>query len=182
MKAAIPQLGITDTAVERVIHVRKRVARSGPEARLIRAALKTEFFLRCHLPAVFFHEPEMPTGLPDVVAVYIVQESTGADTRSTSSYRCSHSDTPWASYCIQHNYRRTRISSANAAARIAATSNRFEKPRSCIASRGQDGVYSHFCLPSSPFPVTLPPAWAQATRSEAQISKNQAGIGKARSQ
>lgn len=71
MKAAIPQLRITDTAAERVIHVRKRVARSGPEARLIRAALKTEFFLRCQLPAVFFHEPEMPTGLPDVVAVYM---------------------------------------------------------------------------------------------------------------
>ena len=41
MKAAIPQLRITDTAAERVIHVRKRVARSGPEARLIRAALKS---------------------------------------------------------------------------------------------------------------------------------------------
>lgn len=71
MNAANQQSRIRDTAAERVIHVRKRVARPGPEAQLIRAALKTEFFLRRQLPAVFFHEPEMPTGLPDVVAVYM---------------------------------------------------------------------------------------------------------------
>jgi hypothetical protein len=53
------------------LHVRKRIARAGPEDRLIGAALKTEFFLRRELPAVFFHEPEMPTGQPDVVAVYM---------------------------------------------------------------------------------------------------------------
>ena len=71
MNAAIQQSRIRDTAARRAIHVRNRIARPGPEARLIRAALKTEFFLRRQLPAVFFHEPEMPTGLPDVVAVYM---------------------------------------------------------------------------------------------------------------
>jgi hypothetical protein len=71
MTAAIGHSLITSSAARRVIHVRKRIARAGPEDRLIRAALKTEFFLRRELPAVFFHEPEMPTGLPDVVAVYM---------------------------------------------------------------------------------------------------------------
>jgi hypothetical protein len=54
-----------------VIHVKKRAERQGPEIRLLRAALKTEFFFRRQLPAVFFHEPELPTGLPDLVAVYM---------------------------------------------------------------------------------------------------------------
>jgi hypothetical protein len=54
-----------------VVHVRKRAARRGPEITLLRAALKTEFFFRRQLPAVFFHEPELPTGLPDLVAVYM---------------------------------------------------------------------------------------------------------------
>ena len=58
----------------RTIHVRRRIARPGPETRLLRAALKTEFFLRHQLPAVFFHEPEMPTGLPDLVAVYMEEK------------------------------------------------------------------------------------------------------------
>jgi hypothetical protein len=71
MKAAIQQSLNANAAAKRVIHVRKRIARPGPETRLIRAALKTEFFLRGQLPAVFFHEPQMPTGLPDVVAVYM---------------------------------------------------------------------------------------------------------------
>jgi hypothetical protein len=71
MKVASRQSRIADDRAKRIIHVRKRLARPGPETQLIRAALKTEFFLRRQLPAVFFHEPQMPTGLPDVVAVYM---------------------------------------------------------------------------------------------------------------
>jgi hypothetical protein len=37
----------------------------------VRAVLKTEFLLGRSLPAVFFHEPVLPTGLPDLVAVYV---------------------------------------------------------------------------------------------------------------
>lgn len=55
----------------RVIQVHRRKVRLGPERRLLRAALETEYFFRFKLPAVFFHEPELPTGLPDMVAVYL---------------------------------------------------------------------------------------------------------------
>ncbi len=74
MNTAIQRSPIATAAAKRVVHVRKRVARPGPEARLIQRALKTEFFLRHQLPAVFFHEPQMPTGLPDVVAVYMAKK------------------------------------------------------------------------------------------------------------
>jgi hypothetical protein len=33
--------------------------------------IRAEFLLGRELPAVFFHEPELPTGLPDLVAVYV---------------------------------------------------------------------------------------------------------------
>jgi hypothetical protein len=55
----------------RVIQVHRRKVRPGPEHRLLRAALDTGYFFRFNLPAVFFHEPELPTGLPDMVAVYL---------------------------------------------------------------------------------------------------------------
>jgi hypothetical protein len=54
-----------------VVHVRSRRARPGPETTLLNAVLKTEFLIGRPLPAVFFHEPDMPTGLPDLVAVYM---------------------------------------------------------------------------------------------------------------
>lgn len=38
---------------------------------MLGAALETEFFFRRQLPAIFFHEPQLPTGLPDLVAVYL---------------------------------------------------------------------------------------------------------------
>lgn len=49
--------------------------RPGPEYRLLRGALKTEYFFRRKLPAVFFHEPDLPTGLPDMVAVYLSRDA-----------------------------------------------------------------------------------------------------------
>ena len=54
-----------------VLHVRSRQARPGPETTLLDAVIKTEFLIGRPLPAVFFHEPDMPTGLPDLVAVYM---------------------------------------------------------------------------------------------------------------
>lgn len=54
-----------------VIQVRSRRVRPGPEAQLLRTVLKTEFLIGRSLPAVFFHEPQLPTGLPDLVAVYL---------------------------------------------------------------------------------------------------------------
>jgi hypothetical protein len=36
--------------------------------------MRTEFLLGRELPAVFFHEPELPTGFPDLVAVYLGRE------------------------------------------------------------------------------------------------------------
>lgn len=56
---------------QRIIQVRTRRVRMGPEQQLLLSALKTEFLFRHQLPAVFFHEPELPTGLPDLVAVYL---------------------------------------------------------------------------------------------------------------
>lgn len=53
------------------MHVRPRRTRPGPEAELLRAMIKAEFVLGKPLPAVFFHEPDLPTGLPDLVAVYL---------------------------------------------------------------------------------------------------------------
>lgn len=71
MRLAVVEPKASKEVAKRVVHVRRRTARPGPESKLIRAALKTEFFFRNQLPAVFFHEPQMPTGLPDVVAVYM---------------------------------------------------------------------------------------------------------------
>ena len=60
-------------AREATVQVRSRQSRPGPERKLLRAALKAEFLFRRCLPAVFFHEPELPTGLPDLVAVYLAK-------------------------------------------------------------------------------------------------------------
>ena len=57
-----------------IVHVRTRRQRKGPEAALLRTMIKAEFLLGRELPAVFFHEPELPTGLPDLVAVYMCKE------------------------------------------------------------------------------------------------------------
>ena len=60
----------------RIVQVRSRRRRLGPEADLVKAVLKTEFLVGRRLPAVFFHEPVLPTGLPDLVAVYLSGENT----------------------------------------------------------------------------------------------------------
>ena len=54
-----------------VLQIRHRRSRIGPERNLIAAALSSDFFLKRHTPAVLFHEPELPTGLPDLVAVVL---------------------------------------------------------------------------------------------------------------
>jgi hypothetical protein len=71
MKTAVARSPQLELRRQQAIHIHKRAARPGPEIRLLKAALKTEFFFRHQLPAVFFHEPELPTGLPDLVAVYM---------------------------------------------------------------------------------------------------------------
>jgi len=75
MKAEVTMPRKLELRRQQAIHVQKRTARPGPEIRMLRAALKTEFFFRRQLPAVFFHEPELPTGLPDLVAVYMSKKA-----------------------------------------------------------------------------------------------------------
>jgi hypothetical protein len=53
---------------------RTRTPRSGPETDLIEAALTSKFFNDGRHDALICREPQLPSGIPDVVAIYAGQE------------------------------------------------------------------------------------------------------------
>jgi len=70
------------------IALRTRAPRQGPELDLVNVVLRSGLPSKGRLQPVVFQEPEMPTGFPDIVAVYAARELAGwSDARLAFSNR-----------------------------------------------------------------------------------------------